>query len=306
MKKILSFFVFFLILPLSVLAMSSNRELNSPSGKYVFTLKDIQETVRAALYKADDVIASLEKSQEIQQIAYLFFKDYLETIGSYNEIQPQTVDLIESYKTELVNAFVLKEFKDKWPHLIFDRSKWMFNSVGTIYANMIVLFCTDKEYIVLWGTSVQADNKFSGYYSYMNEFDTMTRGIMISHDVDAPGHAPVIYKPIIQDGIVSTTVDTSNLIPGNIRAYSLGSHTYMVSYAQGSIPKAFLPGAIMPGVFVNQDWGGLKLHITECLKAMKQVIKAKEPKEDAWRRNENYRAIWIIDDFRQGYFEENK
>ncbi len=47
----------------------------------------------------------------------------------------------------------------------------------------------------------------------MNEFDVMTRGVMLSHDLDAPGHASVIYRPVIQDHQLSNTVDTSNLLP---------------------------------------------------------------------------------------------
>ena len=192
---------------------------------------------------------------------------------------------------------MLKEFKDRWPNLIYDKSSWMFNSVGGIYANMIILYVSFNEYIVLWGTTLRADNKCSGYYAFMNEFDVMVRGRMESHDVNAPGHASVIYCPIIQDGIETHMIDTSNLIPKNVRSYNLGTHSYMVSYAQGNILKAFIPGAIMPGIFVNQDWGGLSAHIKESAKAF--LVHHRKPKKNKWRKNINYRAIWIIDDYRK-------
>ena len=274
----------------------NNREPDSPSGNYKFSLQDIQETVRMAVYKADAVIKELSVQGETEAVAELYFKDYLQKIASYNQYSPQTVDIIESYKTDLVNAFVLKEFKERYPHLIFDKSKWMFNSVGGIYANMIILYCSPTEYIVLWGTTLRADNKFSGYYSFMNEFDVMVRGTMESHDVDAPGHASVIYRPIIQDGVESHTVDTSNLIPKNVRSYNLDAHTYMVSYAQGNIVKAFLPGAIMPGIFVNQDWGGLSSHVIESTKAY--FATQKKPKKIR-KKNINYRPILVIDEYRR-------
>lgn len=256
MKKIILSSVFWIT---AITLIAHNQEPHSPKGNYLFTLQDIQSAVRAGVIKADDEIALLMQRGELDAVANLYFQDYLAKIHSYNEGYPQTVNLAESYKTELVNAFVLKEFKERYPHLIYDRSKWMFNSVGGIYAHMIILYVSPKEYIVLWGTTLQADNKFSGYYPFMFEADVMVRGTMQSNDLDNFGHASVIYQPIKQDGAFSNTVDTSNLIRKNVRAYNLADHTYMISYAQGNIAKAFLPGAVMPGIFVNQDWAGLKL-----------------------------------------------
>jgi hypothetical protein len=295
MQKLIYLCVLLCFFAFQILA-KNNREPDSPRGTYKFSLQAIQDTVRAALFKANTEIKLLSDQGIIEAIAQLYFQDYLHKIASYNLHMPQTVDLIESYKTDLVNAFVLKEFKNRYPRLIFDNSKWMFNSVGGIYANMIILYISLDEYIVLWGTTLKADNKFSGYYSYMNEFDVMVRGTMESHDVDAPGHASVIYRPIIQDGIETHTVDTSNLIPKNVRSYNLDAHTYMVSYAQGNILKAFFPGAIMPGIFVNQDWGGLSAHITQSTKAfLKAKKKSKKNKKII---SVNYRPIYITDNFK--------
>jgi hypothetical protein len=294
MKKI--FLTLLLIFSFSVLA-NDKQEPDSPPGNYRFSLSDIQKTVRQALVKADRTIKLLEINNELEDVAAYYFDDYLEKIASYNENSPKLVNLAESYKTDLTNAYVLKEFKESYPHLIYDKSKWMFNSVGGIYANTIILYCSPKEYIVLWGTTLQAYGKFSGYYPFMNEFDVMVRGEMLSHDLDAPGHASVIYRPMIQDHQTSNTVDSSNLIPGNVRSYSLESHSYMVSYAQGNIAKAFIPGAIMPGIFVNQDWHGLYTHIAEGIKAYVNINKKKDKKYSHWRQNPNYRAIAIIDSF---------
>jgi hypothetical protein len=277
-----------------------NREPYSPAGDYKFSLKDIQDTVRKAVKKADEEIQLLSEMEELNKIAHLYFRGYLEKIGSYNEIEPQIVNIEEAYKTELVNAFVLKEFKETFPDLIYDQSKWMFNSVGGIYANMIILYCSPKEYIVLWGTTLRSDNKFSGYYPFMNEFDVMVRGQMQSHDLAATGHAAVIYRPVIQDGIVAHTVDTSNLVPENVRSYNLAAYTYMVSYAQGNILRAFFPGAIMPAIFVNQDWAGLYSHIKESVKAYIGINKKhRDHGHCDWTINPNYRAIWIIDDYQE-------
>lgn len=277
-------------------ANSNNREPDSPKGNYQFALGDIQKTVRNALIKANDEINLLIELGELEAVAHIYFSDYLSKIASYNNFYPETVDMVESYKTELTNAFVLKEFKDNYPHLIYDESKWMFNSVGGIYANTLILYCSLNEYIVLWGTSLRADNKFSGYYPFMNEFDVMVTGRMESHDLKGSGHAPVIYRPMLQDNVLSKTVDTSNLIPKNVRAYNLAEDTYMVSYAQGRILKAFIPGAIMPGIFVNQDWGGLFSHVKESISSFIQTVK--KPIIKDWTKNPNYRAIWIIDQYR--------
>lgn len=299
MKKIMLCITVFWATPGLLWATHANREPNSPAGKYQFSLRDIQSTVREAVARADQILGCLEKQGDLEAVAALYFDDYLSDIASYNYVRPHAADYIEAYKNELVNAVVLKTFKEQFPHLIYDRSKWMVNSVGGIYAYMIILYCSQKEYIVLWGTSGRADNKFSGYYPFMNEFDILTRGVMESSDVNARGHASVTYRPIVQDGLYSNTVDTSNLIPKNVRAYSLGTYTYMVSYAQGDIPKAFWPGAIMPGIFVNQDWGGLALHIKESIKSFRHLMRPKKEYEDDWKSNENYRALWLIERYQQ-------
>lgn len=246
-------------------ASEMRREPLSPSGKYRFMLKDIQEATRAGVLNAEKQIQEIESKGDLHDIALLYFKDYLDKIASYNNNYPDTLDIDEAFRTELVIAHTLKAFKEKYPNLIYDQSKWMFNSVGGIYANTIILYCSPDEYVVIWGTSLKSYGKFSGYYPFMNEFDVMMRGEMLSHDVDLKGHAQVVYKPIMQNGVMNKTVDTSNLIPGNVRSYSLEPYSYMVSYAQGNMVKAFGPGAIMPGIFVNQDFGGMWAHIHECV-----------------------------------------
>ena len=300
MNRLLLFFTILFIFTTPVAAMINNREPYSPSGKYKFSLRDIQRTVRSALEKADNKILELSDQQVLHGIASLYFKDYLDSIAAYNDEVPQTFDMVEAYKTELVIAYVLKEFKDTFPKLIYDRAKWILNNVGTSFDNMIIIYCSRKEYIVIWGTTLRADNKFSGYYPFMNEFDVMIKGTMHSHDVNAPGHAAVIYKPYIENGVYMKTVDTSNLIPKNVRVYNLDNYTYMVSYAQGNMAKAFFPGAIMPGIFGNQDWAGLKTHIVDSAKAYYYSKKGEYDPED-WLNNPNYRAIWIIDQYFNNY-----
>ncbi len=47
----------------------------------------------------------------------------------------------------------------------------------------------------------------------------------------------------------------------------------MVSYAQGNILKAFMPGAIMPGIFVNQIGVDYLLIKKKALKLFLQATK---------------------------------
>jgi hypothetical protein len=148
----------------------------------------------------------------------------------------------------------------------------MFNAVGGIYANMIIIYCSLSEYIVIWGVSEEAKGKFSGYYPFMKEYDVMMRGTMTSNNVGPHGRLSLVYKPIIQDGIPGNTVDTSHLVPSNVRTYSLERYSYMVSYAQGSMLYAFIPGAIMPGIFASQDFKGMFYHISECVRSYKNAI----------------------------------
>ncbi len=53
----------------------------------------------------------------------------------------------------------------------------------------------------------------------------------------------------------------------------------------------------MPGIFVNQDWHGLHTHIKEGMNAYFKS-KRKNKKASDWRKNPNYRAIYIIDEYR--------
>lgn len=286
----------FVWLIFSISAVSvDKREPDSPHGNYKFSLSDIQSSVRDAVRMAERDIEKLETEGILLNVAKAYFLEYETKISSYNEHDPQIVDRLEAYKTDLVNSYVLAVFKKRYPDLIYDQSEWMFNSVGGIYANMLILYCSATEYIVLWGTSLEAHGKFSGYYPFMNEFDVMTRGQMLSHDLDAPGHAIVKYEPIKQNGVLSSTVDTSNLIPGNVRSYTLRPYSYMVSFAQGSMPRAFVPGTIMPSIFVNQDWHGMWLHFKEAIKS----YFAPNSHQIPWEEKPNYRPIWVIDEVRR-------
>ena len=245
--------------------VTSKKEPDSPQGHYYFSLQDIKMSTRQGVMAAENQIKMIETKGHLHQIAAIYFKDYLDSIAKYNDNYPQTIDIDEAFRTELVIAHTLKAFKTNHPKLIYDQSKWIFNTVGGIYANTIFLFCSPSEYIVIWGTSLRAYGRFSGYYPFMNEFDVMMRGKMYSHDVENHGHVQVEYRPIAQHGEINkNTVDTSNLKPSKVRSYSLEPYTYMVSYAQGNMIKAFGPGAIMPGIFVTQDFGGMWDHMKEC------------------------------------------
>lgn len=256
-------------------------------AKYQFNIEKIQATVREAVLEADQIITHLS-DKELHFFATTYFNPYMNEIASFNRERPESINLDEAYKTEMVIAKTVEIFKKRYPTLIYDQSEWMFNSVGGIFANMIVLYCSFSEYIVIWGTSEKSKGKFSGYYPFMNEFDVMIRGEMSSHDVESGGHLSIHYRPLIQDGKTGGTVDTSNLKPSNVRSYSLERYTYMVSYAQGNMFYAFLPGAIMPGIFFSQDFKGMYLHFKECLKAYVHSFTKKE-KSEANRKN--YRAL---------------
>ncbi len=247
----------------------SKREPASPKGSYKFSLADIQSASRAGVENAWKQIKKIEQDGFLRQIAQTYFEEYLDHIGSYNQVKPQVDDIETAFRTELILAHVLKAFKQQFPDLIYEDSNWFLNTVGGIYANTIILYCSTGEYIVIWGTSLPSHGNFSGYYPFMNEFDVMISGKMLSHNVINHGHVSVNYEPHIDaKGIRNQhTVDTSNLSPSNVRVYTLEPYSYMVSYAQGSMAKAFLPGAIMPGLFVTQDIAGLKSHIVQCAKS---------------------------------------
>lgn len=250
-----------------------DQEPDSPDGDYKFNLGEVQRLSRLGVSRANAELAQIEsKPGDLEKLAQIYFSPYLSQIASYNLQHPNVVDLNEAFRTEVTVAHTLKAFKEAYPDLVYDQSSWMFNNVGGTYANTIIIYCSPTEYLVIWGTSLRAGGRFSGYYPFMNEFDVMITGRMLSHDVESKGHLVVEYKPVMQNGKVNeTTVDTSNLKPSNVRSYTLEEYTYMVSYAQGNMIKAFGPGAIMPGIFVSQDFGGLWAHIKECAAAYNQT-----------------------------------
>ena len=167
--------------------------------------------------------------------------------------------VVSAYKVEHLLTQFEERLKRKFPGKILNDSKWVWNNVGGIYARIKVLYCSTKEYVVLFGTQNPQEG-FSGVYSYMNVWDIMLSGSMSSYGAASRRSFPKTYK----------VGDISLLRKKESRFYTMDSLTYMIDYGRGSIWRAFWPGIIAPLLFVNHDLHSTYIQIKDCARSWLQ------------------------------------
>jgi hypothetical protein len=175
----------------------------------------------------------------------------------YNENDKQKV--WDTYKTERTLEKFEELLKESHPGKILNQSEWIWNNVGGIHARLKVLYCSTKEYVVLFGTQDFQDG-FSGVYPYMDVWDIMLTGEMKSYSAKMRESYPKTYKP----------GDTSLLKRNESRRYSMQGLSYMIDYGRGSIWRSFWSGIIAPYLFQNYDSHSAYIQIKDCIRSMWQ------------------------------------
>ncbi len=143
------------------------------------------------------------------------------------------------------------------PGQILKKPKWAWNNVGGIYARFMLLHCSLKEYVGIFGTNSDQAG-FSGEYAKMNVYDIMLSGRMLSYDAPSKKSLPLVYL----------AGDISLLKKKETRVYTMDKHSYMIDYGRGNVPAAFWSGVIAPYLFVNHDKFSTKQQLTGCAKSI--------------------------------------
>ena len=228
----------------------------------LFTPEVINNTGKQAVLDVEEYLQLYGADQEkLRRMALSFFH--------MNELTP---DIVEAYRTELVLERFHQLMRKQFPEHILPQSQWSWNNVGGVYARIKILYCNTDEYIALWGTPTPQTG-FSGEYSYMDVYDIMITGKMLSYGPDTRNAVPRVYTP----------GDVSLLSRAETRTYTLGSHTYMIDYGHGTIPYALYQGIIAPWLFVNHDNASLSSQLSHCARsATNAKFKAIKEKFKEW------------------------
>lgn len=92
---------------------------------------------------------SVFSDEKLLEIAYKFYGDEVNVGGKISD-----ESLLKSFKTEHLLMTTHKIFRERYGDIILDKPMWVWNNVGTVFARSLVLYCSSKEYIVLFGTQI--------------------------------------------------------------------------------------------------------------------------------------------------------
>ena len=214
------------------------------NNTYVFDPKHLEELSA----QAQTTVASLSLENHPTN-AYDFYK-------LSEDSSPDQVSIIEAYKTERILEEYERLLHHSYPNKLLTDSKWVWNNVGGITARVKVLYCTTKEYLVLFGTQT-AQEGFSGRYQSMDVWDVMLTGKMRSFNAEPTQSFPLFYG----------SRSVSYLPRGEARVYEMEEYTYMADYGRGNISRAFWSGIIAPYLFVNHDYVSMSQQIGDCIRS---------------------------------------
>ncbi|MFZ9596437.1 MAG: hypothetical protein ACO3A2_10210 [Bdellovibrionia bacterium] len=211
-------------------------------SKYVFDPVELNQMRAEATDWVDDSFRSLSE-MELRLRASQYF----------NEPSLEAKDILVAYRTEMILMRLHQTLLEKYPDKILKNPTWVWNNVGGVYARFLVLYCSFKEYLGLWGSSIKQAG-FSGVYPHIEFYDIVLSGEMKSNSAQSQKSLPKIYH----------AGDVSLLSRNESRFYSLDKFTYMIDYGRGRIAEGFWQGVLSPFFFANHDASSLKEQLKSC------------------------------------------
>lgn len=179
-------------------------------------------------------------------------------------------------KENLIAAY--EEFRKYYPELILENPIWSFNCVGGAFAEILIIYCSLNEYVVLWGSPLETMGH-SGYYPKLDIYDVMLSGEMYSH---LPGNKVDTFR----------VSDVSLLKKGQRRYWRLsennGEGTYMIDYARGSIPSLYKDLFIIGHRRITGDWKSIREHVFEIHRSFSQHWNKNQIKEKYRKENPDF------------------
>ncbi|NLH50475.1 MAG: hypothetical protein GX444_18010 [Myxococcales bacterium] len=163
--------------------------------------------------------------------------EYEFTPEEMHEIANLGVGLPPEEAWKVIHAELLR----RHPGKIKAVPRWTFNSAGTSFCELALVYASLKEYVAFFGTPIGADG-FSGRYNKSDVWDLMVDGEMWNY---SPGE----FQPVI-----SLAGDMAYLPAGTGKGVQYVDHAWMIDYARGNIPSMFIFGVIGPALFVTMDY----------------------------------------------------
>jgi hypothetical protein len=163
--------------------------------------------------------------------------EYEFTAEELHEIANLGVGLPPDEAWKVIHAELLR----RHPGKIKEVPRWTFNSAGTSFCELALVYASLTEYVAFFGTPIGADG-FSGRYNKSEVWDLMVDGEMWNY---SPGQ----FQPVI-----SLAGDMAYLPMGEGKGVQYIDHAWMIDYARGNIPSMFLFGVIGPALFTTMDY----------------------------------------------------
>lgn len=166
----------------------------------------------------------------------------LQTVRDHNQSQMQALLLRTRREVEATFPTAVLESPD-------DAMLWNF--AGGALAHYRMLYCSRREYLILFGTPIGAGG-FSGRYK-IDVHDWTLTGQMRTHLVGDV--TPTIMEP----------GSWAKLMAGDTKIYTADPNTYMLEYARGRIVTAFDFGVTAPRRSISRDRKNMRGQIRRCL-----------------------------------------
>ena len=133
-----------------------------------------------------------------------------------------------------------QEMLRRHPGKILETPRWTFNSAGTAFCQIAIVYASTKEYVAYFGTPIGAEG-FSGRYS-ADVWDLMVDGEMWTY---VPGQfEPTVYL----------AGDLAYLPRDGGKGVQYVDHAWMIDYGRGDIITMFPFGVIAPAMFTTLDY----------------------------------------------------
>jgi len=239
-------------------SMSEQREsivgfVPQSKSNFIFSPEDLNQIGKLAVSQVDEELSHIETSVQLE-LARTFFDHH-----GVND-----AETLSAYRTEIILERTISLLQERYPGHISRNPVWVWNNVGGVFARMTVLYCSFNEYIAVFGSPL-VQSGFSGEYTFMDVYDVMIQGRMVSHDNYPTGALPLTYQ----------AGDVSLLKGGSTRYYSMDRNTYMIDYGRGSISRALWQGVIAPVLYTSHDYRSMKDQLKSCGSSILNVIQQK-------------------------------
>jgi hypothetical protein len=195
------------------------------------------------LFRKFEKLMTSKEATEYQKRDYVFDPNVLAAVTKRAAGLP-TAEALDQVQRELIALY--------GAHIVPTRH-WIYNAAGAVLGEITLMHCSPKEYVIFFGSPVQAQG-FSGRYHHMEFYDFMLTGEMQTYtegDLTAQ-----VYKP----------GEYAHMVRGQSKGFHISGPSFMLEYGRGSTVTAFPFGVIAPARYVTLDFHSAWGQIKDCAK----------------------------------------